>query len=131
MTADSDPSRTSTPVRSAVACGDQQGEGPLWDDTSATLWWIDVKAQVLNRLDATSGEAQRWTLPAAPGCLALPSPSLGLAGPLVALPAGLFVFDPDSLAPFGDGGPSVDPATAATMARPSPGAALGWDDGRR
>ena len=110
MTPEPAPSSAPTPVRSAVACGDQLGEGPLWDETSATLWWIDIKAQVLNRLDTTTGKADRWTLPAAPGCLALPDASLGLAGPLVALPTGLSVFDPDSLAltSFGDGGPTVD-----------------------
>ena len=69
-------------VRSAVACSDQLGEGPVWDDEAKALWWIDVKGHLLSRFTPSTGEIGRWTLEGSPGCLALPSAGLGVAGQL-------------------------------------------------
>lgn len=97
-------------LRSAVACGDRLGEGPVWDGTADALWWLDIKGHVVSRFRPATGVTQRWTLPSSPGCIALPAPCLKFADPIIALPAGLAVFDQQTLAlkPFGADGPVVD-----------------------
>ena len=97
-------------LRSAVACGDRLGEGPVWDGTAEALWWLDVKGRFVSCFQPATGLAQRWALPSSPGCIALPAPCLGFDDPIIALPAGLAVFDPQTLAlnPFGAEGPVVD-----------------------
>jgi sugar lactone lactonase YvrE len=36
----------------AVPCGCELGERPVWDDAASTLWWVDVHAGRLHRVDA-------------------------------------------------------------------------------
>lgn len=59
---------------------DVVGESILWSSRQACLWWIDIPAQRLRRLDPASGEQQIFPLPAIPGFLALGGPDVLLIG---------------------------------------------------
>lgn len=52
-----------------VAC--KVGESPVWHRGEQALYWIDVRAPQLLRLDPLSGELSRWQLPEVVGALAL------------------------------------------------------------
>ena len=68
----------------------QGGESPVWDDGARALWFVDMSAPELLRLDTSSGAVTRWTMPAVIG-------SLGLCKDgrvLVALKSGVHFFDP-------------------------------------
>lgn len=65
------------------------GESPTWSASEGALYWIDVKAPALHRLDA-NGTQRRWGLGADIGAFALLH---GDAGALVALRSGLFRLD--------------------------------------
>ncbi len=82
------------------------GESLLWEPGCGVLYWMDVKAPALHRLDPATLDQRAWPLPADIGAFAL----LGPDAALVALRTGLFTL---SLA---DGGlrplapPPFDPA---------------------
>ncbi|RYY17658.1 MAG: SMP-30/gluconolactonase/LRE family protein [Alphaproteobacteria bacterium] len=46
-------------------------ESLLWEPRSGTLFWCDIKAPALFRLDPRTGENQRWNLPEDVGAFAL------------------------------------------------------------
>ena len=87
---------TSSPPLNAPALrvGSQRdvlGECPLWDERTGTLWWIDIRAPAVRRLDPPSGEVRSWPLPELVGSIALTTdPSLLL----VALSTRIALFDP-------------------------------------
>lgn len=65
-------------------------EGPVWDDREGVLWFVDITAPLVLRLEPESGRLDRFPMPAEVG-------SLGLAqqGRLVlALRTGIHLFDP-------------------------------------
>ncbi|MDN3921465.1 SMP-30/gluconolactonase/LRE family protein [Roseateles violae] len=68
----------------------QVGEGPVWDAARACLWWIDVRAPELLRLDPASCALSRWRLPEAVGALALAADGRLL----LALRTQAWLFDP-------------------------------------
>jgi len=76
------------------------GEGPVWDDATQMLWWVDIKSQLLRRADAAGQATGQWTLPGQIGCLGLRNNG----GLVLALEQGLMGFDPDTgtLTAFGD-----------------------------
>jgi sugar lactone lactonase YvrE len=47
------------------------GEGPLWDVAEQALYWVDIPRCVVHRFEPSTGRSERWTVPAAIGCLAL------------------------------------------------------------
>lgn len=47
------------------------GESPVWHRAEQALYWIDVRAPQLLRLDPQTGELSRWQLPEVVGALAL------------------------------------------------------------
>jgi sugar lactone lactonase YvrE len=47
------------------------GEGPVWDDRTQSLFWVDIAGRRLHRLHGPSGEQRDWPLPEEPGCIAL------------------------------------------------------------
>lgn len=51
--------------------GCKVGESPVWHRGEAALYWIDVRAPQLLRLDPQTGELSRWQLPEVVGALAL------------------------------------------------------------
>ncbi len=62
-------------------------ESLLWEPATATLYWMDVKAPALHRLDPDTLDHRSWTLPADIGAFALME---GKNSALVALRTGLF-----------------------------------------
>lgn len=47
------------------------GEGPVWDVEEQALFWVDIKAHAIYRLEPSGGDIRRWTLPGQVGCVAL------------------------------------------------------------
>ena len=56
-----------TPLAAPTA---QVGESPFWHSAEGRLYWVDIAGRALWRSDAEGGDAQRWSLPAEPGCIA-------------------------------------------------------------
>lgn len=63
-------------------------ESLLWEPAAGVLWWCDIKAPALFRLDPRSGENRRWDLPEDIGAFALRD---GAREAVVALRSGVFV----------------------------------------
>jgi sugar lactone lactonase YvrE len=76
------------------ATTDTLGESPVWCARSQALYWVDVRAPALHRLDPVSGETKQWPMPALIGGVALAA-----QGELIlALATGLLRFDPRTAA---------------------------------
>jgi sugar lactone lactonase YvrE len=54
----------------AVADPDLLGESPFWHPREQRLYWVDIDARRVRRWSPATGEAQAWTLPQEPGCIA-------------------------------------------------------------
>ena len=79
-------------VEPATGSADILGESPLWDWREDRLYWVDVRAPALRRLDPTSGEVRSWTMPET-----VASVMLRASGALVVgLASGLHAFDPEA-----------------------------------
>jgi len=52
-----------------LAC--ELGEGPIWDPARQSLWFVDIEAPAVHRLDPVSGERFSWTPPCRIGSIAL------------------------------------------------------------
>lgn len=68
----------------------QLGESPVWDAEARCLWFIDIRAPALHRLDVATHKVDTWSMPE-------PIGSLGLcrsARLLIALQHSLHFFDP-------------------------------------
>jgi len=70
----------------AVQQPDQLGESPFWHPREGRLYWVDIQARAVNRLEPASGAVDRWAMPAEPGCIA-PAESGGL---VIALRDGVY-----------------------------------------
>lgn len=82
----------STEVQVACQVGAQLGEGPVWVEQDAALWFVDIKGPRVHRFEPHSGERRSWDAPEQCGFV-LPirrSPLQLLAG----LKTGLHEFDP-------------------------------------
>jgi sugar lactone lactonase YvrE len=66
------------------------GEGPLWDERSARLWWVDPMDSLLLRTDPVAGNTERFELAEACTVPCLTEGSELLLG----LPDGFALFDP-------------------------------------
>lgn len=66
------------------------GEGPVWDERDAVLWWVDIPGKVLHRFDPETGDDSTAAEGLEIGCLA-PRASGGL---VLALPDRFVSFDP-------------------------------------
>ena len=76
----------------AYGVGNRVGESPVWDARRAVLWWIDVRAPAILRLDPRRDEVERFTMPEVVGAICLRSDgSLG-----VALARSVAVLDPEA-----------------------------------
>jgi sugar lactone lactonase YvrE len=70
----------------------QAGESPCWDERRQALFFVDMAAPAVLRLDVASGAVESWEMPARIG-------SLGLCADgrvVVALKSGVHLFDLDS-----------------------------------
>jgi len=68
------------------------GEGPVWVERDAALWFVDIKRQKIYRFDPESGEQRGWDASEQVGFV-LPAASGGF---IAGLQSGLHRFDPDS-----------------------------------
>jgi len=75
-----------------VGPGAVLGEGPVWDERAAVLWWLDIPGEALHRFDPASGDDEATALGAQVGAL-VPRRSGGL---VLATPEGFEAFDPAS-----------------------------------
>lgn len=71
------------------------GECPVWDEQSQALYFVDIEAPALFRLEPASGAVQRWSMPAKIGSFALDvaDEAGARAGAVVALATGFARFD--------------------------------------
>ena len=66
------------------------GEGPVWDAQSQALYWVDMPAAQLHRVDWSSRAVHSWALPASSiGSLALRAGG----GAVIAMDRGFYAFD--------------------------------------
>ena len=68
------------------------GEGPVWDDAAAVVWFVDIKQQAIHRFDPRDGRLSSWEAPAQVGWV-FPAQGGGL---LAGLQTGLARLDPDA-----------------------------------
>jgi sugar lactone lactonase YvrE len=81
-----------TPVDVALDVGAEHAEGPLWDEASQRLGWVDITGEAVHCLDPATGHDERWRVRGQPGGVIL-----GAAGEvLVAAPEGLAELDRDT-----------------------------------
>lgn len=73
------------------AAGARLGEGALWDDRLARLWWVDVEGRRLHRTDAVGDDRATWDLPHRLGFVALTEDPECL---ILGLQPGLFLYVP-------------------------------------
>jgi sugar lactone lactonase YvrE len=67
-------------------------ESPVWDAARQALWFVDINAPALHRLDPATAALETWPMPAAIGCLALTQEG----DVIVARRDGIWRFDPAS-----------------------------------
>ncbi len=53
-----------------VAQPDQLGESPFWHPQERMLYWVDIQARQIRRVDPRAGRVQSWAVPSEPGCIA-------------------------------------------------------------
>ncbi|MGZ5787640.1 MAG: SMP-30/gluconolactonase/LRE family protein [Ramlibacter sp.] len=75
-----------TSWRTVIAERDELGESPFWHPAEGMLYWVDIPARQIRRVDPASGKAQSWPMPSEPGCIA-PAQSGGL---VIALRDGVY-----------------------------------------
>lgn len=49
----------------------QTGESPVWDAPANALWWVDIPAKTLFRMDLGDRAVRSWAMPSAIGAVAL------------------------------------------------------------
>ena len=49
---------------------DQLGESPFWHPEERRLYWVDIPARQIRRMNPDSGEVESWAMPMEPGCIA-------------------------------------------------------------
>ncbi|MES2413092.1 MAG: SMP-30/gluconolactonase/LRE family protein [Pseudomonadota bacterium] len=53
------------------------GESPFWHPDEQMLYWVDIPARQLHRLNVFMGSVESWLMPSEPGCIA---PARGVQG---------------------------------------------------
>lgn len=83
----------------ALACsvGAELGEGPVWFERDAALWFVDIKGRRLHRFEPRQGALRSWDAPEQPGFVVPVRSADGSKRTLLAgLKTGLHEFDPGS-----------------------------------
>lgn len=93
------------------------GESPLWSVAEQALYWVDIEARRLHRLDWATRALGQWELPERLACVALHAGGGLLAG----MESGLFRLQPQ------DGG-TLDVQRLVAVEHPQPG--MRFNDGR-
>ena len=78
--------------RNVWSIGAQLSEGPVWVARDSALWFVDIKAPKIHRLEPSSGETRSWEVPEQIGFL-LPAERGGF---VAGLQSGLHHFDPET-----------------------------------
>jgi sugar lactone lactonase YvrE len=68
------------------------GECPVWAAEGQELYWVDIRAPALNRLDPATGTNRIWPMPSSIGSFGLRA----AGGAVVALRDGFYLFDFDT-----------------------------------
>lgn len=76
----------------AADSGDVLGESPSWLARERCLYWIDLRAPALRRLDPASGAVESWAMPDLIGAVV----GRRGGGVVVAVRHGLYGFDPET-----------------------------------
>lgn len=76
-------------VTTVLAAQATLAECPVWADDEQALYWVDILAPTLNRLDPATGENTHWELPEHIGCFARRSGGGFIAG----LRSGIWLLD--------------------------------------
>ena len=79
-------------VECVAATGCQIGEGAVWDDREACLWWVDISSGTIFRYDPKRRQNQSYTFGEPVGCLAVREKG----GLVLAAKSGFWFFDPVS-----------------------------------
>ena len=79
-------------ARHVCKVGAELGEGPVWVERDAAVWFLDIKGRRAHRWHPASGELRSWAAPEQVGFLA---PVRG-GGFIAGLKTGLHRFDPQS-----------------------------------
>lgn len=87
----------------AVPSRSQLGEGAVWDAGDGALWWVDIKAGLIHRTEA-SGATQTYDFGEPVGCLA----RRDAGGLIVAAKSGFYFYDPETGAREALGDPEAD-----------------------
>jgi sugar lactone lactonase YvrE len=81
-----------TGVTTVLDARAQLGECPVWSAPEQALYWVDIHAAVLHRLDPETGESRAWRLPKRIGSFGLRQSG----GAVVALEDGCYLLDFDT-----------------------------------
>lgn len=104
------------PVEALSPRRDQVGESPVWSVAQQCLYWVDIEAPCIHRLDWASREQGSWSLPERVGCIALSNRGTLIA----AMESGIFEVALD--------GPHASVTLLASVQHPQPG--MRFNDGR-
>jgi sugar lactone lactonase YvrE len=77
------------PVEVALHIRAEHAEGPIWDQATGRLWWVDIAGERVHRFDPGSGRDCSWPVPGQPGGVVLDASG----APVVAMPDGLARLD--------------------------------------
>ena len=66
------------------------GESPFWHPDEQMLYWIDIPARQLHRLNVLAAALQSWAVPLEPGCIAPASTGGQASGLVIALRDGMY-----------------------------------------
>lgn len=67
------------------------GEGPVWNGREQALYWVDIRAPAVRRLDPSTGERRSWAMPEL-----CPGVGFDRNGPIVALRRFIVSLDTDN-----------------------------------
>ncbi len=88
-------------IECVAPAGAVLGEGPVWDERSGTLYWVDIKSPALLATDVAARRTRRWPMPDRIGAVGLREGE----GLVAALKSGFAFID----LPTGTVRPIVDP----------------------
>ena len=92
------------------------GECPVWSEPEQVLYWIDIRAPAMHRLDPATGENRTWPMPSRIGSFALRESG----GAVVALVDGFHLLDFDTGEVTFLAGPEHVPGTRFNDGKVSP-----------
>lgn len=81
---------SAAPFTIAATTGDILGESPCWVPAEGRLYWVDLRARALRRLDPARNETRSWPMPEVIGAVV----ARRSGGVVVALKQALFAFSP-------------------------------------